>query len=164
MTMEKKTGSIGMTIEGRIGNVPESFEVSFTTALEMLYILGMGNWEASAPPPGQHGLKGDEWLENSQQARLQYLLQGIGLSDADRVYSLLATKTRYSRTNDSSVTRVRPAQGLPLKGSWYLDCCLSLPQKLEVVETLKHLGYSRDFIETAKRFVAGKPIEVAVST
>jgi hypothetical protein len=35
---------------------------------------------------------------------------------------------------------------------------LSQPQKLEVVDALKHIGYSRDLVETAKLFVAGEPL------
>jgi len=154
--MEMNTGSVKVTINGAMGNIPESFDVSFTTAMEMLHILGIGRWEETAPEPGQHGLKGGVWMENSQQARLQYLLQGIGLSDPDRVYSVIATETRRPRTHESSVTRSRPVQWLALNDRWHLDACLSLPQKLQVVEALRHLGFSRRFIETAKRFVAGE--------
>lgn len=118
----------------------------------------MGKWEESAPRPGKPGSKGSVWMENSQQARLQFLLQGIGVHNSDRVYRVLERRTHYSRTDTSSVTKVRPAQSLMLNDTWYLDKCLSLPQKLEVVEALKHLGYSRNFIETAKRFVAGQPL------
>ena len=126
--------------------------------MEMLLIIGMGNWQESAPPPGKHGSKGGVWMENSQQARLQFLLQAIGTHDPDRVYRVLERRTHYTRTDTSSVTRVRPAQPLMLNDNWYLDTCLNLPQKLEVVEALKHLGYSRDFVDTAKRFVAGEPL------
>jgi len=79
--MEQITGSIKVTLTGAIGDIEKSFDVSFTTAMEMLHILGMGKWEATSPEPGQYGWKGDAWMENSQQARLQYLLQGIGLSE-----------------------------------------------------------------------------------
>jgi len=44
---------------------------------------------------------------------------------------------------------------LALNDRGFLDGCLKLSQKkLRVVEPLK-LGYSRDFIEAAKHFVAG---------
>jgi len=45
-----------------------------------------------------------------------------------------------------------------LINTWYRDTCLSQPQKLEVVDALKHIGYSRDLVETAKLFVAGEPL------
>ena len=154
--MERSTGSVKVTISGPTGDIPESFDVSFSTAMEMLHILGMGKWEETAPDPGQYGWKGDVWMENSQQARLQYLLQCIGLPDPDRIYSVLATETQRPRTYESSVTRARPSLSLTLNDRWYLDCCLNLPQKLQVVEALKHVGFSQSFIEMAKRFVAGK--------
>lgn len=144
--------------------VPTQFEVSFKMALEMLHIIGMSKWETTAPPPGTRGFRGGVWMENSQQSRLQFLLQGIGVHDPDRTYSALQRWTHYSRTAMSSVTKIRPVQSLALNGTWYLDACLSLPQKLEVVETLKYLCYSRDFIETAKRFVAGEPLAGSHST
>lgn len=158
--MELSSGQVRVTIKGqsRRPDIPESFCVSFTTAMEMLHILGMGKWEETAPEPGQMGDKGGVYMENSQQARLHYLLHGIGLTDPDRIYSLLATKTQRPRTNESSVTRVRPAQGLALNNRWHLDACLSLKQKLDVVEALKYLGYSRAFLEIAKRFVEGVAI------
>ncbi len=156
--MEKNMGSVKVTITGPMVNIPESFDVSFTTAMEMLHILGMGKWEETAPEPGQYGLKNGVWMENSQQARLQYLLQGIGLSDPDGVYSVIAQETRRPHTYESSVTRARPVQWLALNDRWYLDGCLNLPQKLQVVEALKRLGFSRNFIETAKCFVAGESL------
>ncbi len=155
--MDTTTNMVTVTITPPPADLPGSFEVSFEVAMEMLHIIGMGKWESTAPPPGKHGSKGGVWMENSQQARLQFLLQGVGVHAPDAVYSVLERRTHYSRTSNSSITRVRPAQFLTLNDSWYLDTCLSLPQKLEVVESLKQLGYSRDFVETAKRFVAGVP-------
>jgi hypothetical protein len=62
---------------------------------------------------------------------------------------------------DSKITTNMPAQGLSLKGRWYLDCCLNLGQKLDIVDALHVLGYSRDFIQISKRFVEGRPIAEA---
>lgn len=154
--MEKNMELVKVTIARPMGNIPESFDVTFSTAIEMLHILGMGKWEVTAPKPGQYGLRSGVWMENSQQARLQYLLQGIGLLNPDKVYSIIAEETRRPHTYESPVTRARPAQWLDLNDRWYLDGCLNLLQKLQVVEALKHLGFSRSFIETAKRFVAGE--------
>ena len=56
---------------------------------------------------------------------------------------------------DSKITTKKPKQWLALNGCWYLDCCLNLAQKLEVVDALSHLGYSKDFIKIAKCFVEG---------
>lgn len=156
--MNADTNLITSSTSESVSRVPMSFETSFQGALEMLHILGMGKWESTAPTPGRFGSKGGVWMENSQQARLQFLLQGVGVHDPDAAYSVLEQRTHYSRTDTSSITKARPAQSLTLNDSWYLDTCLSLPQKLEVVDALKHLGYSRDFIETAKRFVAGEPL------
>jgi hypothetical protein len=157
------TESITVTINYTPPDIPALFEVSLEVAIEMLHIIGMGMWEATAPPPGTHGSKGGVWMENSQQARLQFLLQAMGTHDPDRVYRVLERRTHYSRTDTSSVMKVRPNQSLLLNNNWYLDTCLSLPQKLEIVEALKYLGYSRNFVETAKRFVAGEPIAMAES-
>jgi hypothetical protein len=156
--MDTTTEMETVTINPPPADLPASFEVSFDVAMEMLHIIGMGMWESTAPPPGKHGSKGGVWMENSQQARLRFLLQGVGVHAPDAVYSVLERRTHYSRTGNSSITTVRPAQFLTLHDSWYLDTCLSLPQKLEVVDALKQLGYSRDFVETAKRFVAGEPL------
>lgn len=138
--------------------IPSSFDVSFTTALEMILIIAMGNWESTAPPPGRMGIYRSTKLRNSQQARLQYLLKRIGTGNLEKNYSTLAVKTRNHKTMDSKVTNNKPAQGLPLNEHWYIDCCLNLSQKIEIVEKLEYLGYSRDFVEIAKRFVEGLPI------
>lgn len=157
-TMKKSEHAITVTVNLPIYGVQSSFDVSFTTALEMLHIIGMNKWESTAPSPGKVGLYGEVELENSQQARLRYLLQGIGIIDPEKTYSTLALKTRNDRNMDSKITASRPAQGLPLWGRWYLDCCLNLGQKLEIVRALRYIGYSQRFIEIAKRFVAGQPI------
>ena len=156
--MENPLGSVKVTIEPAVAGIPKSFDVSFTTAMEMLHLVGMGTWEGTAPPPGQSGYKEDVWMENSQQARLQYLLIGIGKSNPDHDYGVLAERTRRQHSWESSVTRARPVQSLALNDRWYLDVCLNLPQKLQIVDALKHLGFSRAFIEAAKRFVAGEPL------
>lgn len=131
------------------------FEVNFMTAVEMIHIGGMSKWESTAPHPGKYGYRNGVELQNSQQARLQYLLEGVGFRNPDDTYSTLATRTRCHRTFDSKITRTKPAQGLQLPGGWHLNCCLNLGQKLEIVGTLRHLGYSRRFIDVAKRFVIG---------
>lgn len=156
--MKKNERTITVTVNPPIYGVQSSFDVSFTTALEMLHIIGMGKWESTAPPPGKVGLYGEVELENSQQARLRYLLHGIGVIDPEKTYSTLVLKTRNDRNMDSKITANRPIQGLPLFGRWYLDCCLNLGQKLEIVRALRYIGYSQRFIEIAKRFVAGQPI------
>ncbi|MGC2456712.1 MAG: hypothetical protein WA435_01800 [Gallionellaceae bacterium] len=156
--MKKNEHAITVTVNPPIYGVQSSFDVGFTTALEMLHIIGMGKWESTAPPPGKVGLYDGMELENSQQARLQYLLIGIGLINPEKTYSTLAVKTRNDRSMDSKITANRPTQGLPLLGHWHLDCCLNLGQKLEIVRALRYIGYSQRFIEIARRFVAGQPI------
>ena len=155
--------AITVTVGSSLLGGQSSFGVSFMTALEMIHIFGMAKWESTAPEPGTVGLRGGSSLVNSQQARLQFLLENVGVSNPEQAYSTLALKTRnYKGNGDSKVTTKKPAQGLPLLGSWYLDSCLSLPQKLEIVDTLRHLDYSARFVEIARKFVAGKPIsEVA---
>jgi hypothetical protein len=139
-------------------DTPQSFDVNYTTAIEMMIIIAMEKWHATAPKPGQYGCKGDKWLENSQQVRLQYLLQLIGATDSDRIYGVIELKTRRSSTHESSVTSIRPAQPLTLNDHWYLDGCLNLGQKLDVVSALIHLGFSGNFLAMAKNFVAGDPL------
>lgn len=156
--MEQKMRDITVTVHPAPQGIPSTFDVDFTTAVEMLHIFGMGQWETTAPPPGKFGWRGGIVLENSQQARLQYLLVGIGRIDPEKTYSTLSAKTRSHRTLDSKITTNKPAQGLPLIGHWHLDCCLNLGQKFEIVEALRHLDYSRHFVEIAKRFVEGLPI------
>jgi hypothetical protein len=156
--MEQSTQEVRVTFEPPVDGTESSFDVDFETAMEMIHILAMSRWESTAPPPGKVGLHGGIELENSQQARLQYLLKGIGVGDPERTYSRLAVETRNHRTMDSKITTERPAHGLPLLGRWHLDCCLNLRQKLEIVGALWHLGYSQFFIEIAKRFLAGQPI------
>lgn len=149
--------TIGVTVTSASDQT--TFDVTLMTALEMLHICGMGRWECTAPQPGKYGYRGGVELENSQQARLQYLLEGVGFQNPDETYSSLAAKTRCHRTFDSKITKIRPVQGLQLPGGWHLNCCLNLGQKLEIVDTLCHLGYSRQFIDSAKRFViSGSPL------
>jgi hypothetical protein len=157
-TMKKNKHAITVTVNPPINGIQSSFDVCFMTALEMLHIIGMGKWESTAPSPGEVGPYGEIELENSQQARLRYLLGNIGVIDPEKVYSTLAVKTRNARSLDSKITANRPTQGLPLLGRWHLNCCLNLGQKLEIVNALRYIGYSQRFIEIAKRFVAGQPI------
>lgn len=157
------THAITVTVGSDLPGGPSSFCVSFMTLLEMLHILGMGKWESEAPEPGTVGLRGGSSLENSQQARLQFVLENVGVPNPEQAYSTLALKTRSSKGNgDSKVTMKRPVQGLPLLGSWYLDICLSLPQKLEIIDALLYLDYSPRFIAIAREFVAGRPISGVV--
>jgi len=156
--MDTKSQAITVNVQPAIDGIPSLFDVSFKTAIEMIHIIGMSMWEATAPQPGKIGLRGGSEMENSQQARLQFLLKGIGVLNTEKIYNTLAAKTRKHNVPDSKVTRNSPAQGLPLRGGWHLDCCLNLNQKLEIVESLRHLGYSRDFVDIAVRFVAGQPI------
>jgi hypothetical protein len=156
--MEQSIDRIRVTITPPAANIPESFDVTLITALEMIQIMGMGKWECAAPLPGKVGQRGGLAVENSQQARLQYILQGVGVVNPEKTYAALAIKTRNYRTMDSKITTSIPAQCLPLKGRWYLDCCLNLGQKLNIVDALHVLGYSRDFIQISKRFVEGRPI------
>jgi hypothetical protein len=131
----------------------------FMGFMEMLLFLCMGRWESTAPPDRRVGVYCGVDMKNSQQARLQYLLCLVGCIDADRTYSTLAVRTRRPRTCDSIITTNKPERGLPLRGRWYLDSCLELKRKLDVVvDALWHVGYSREFIEVARRFVAGKPL------
>ena len=151
--------AIKVSISPNVPGIPPSFDVSFTTAIEMLHILALGKWESTAPAPGRTGMRNGLPLENSQQARLHYLLAGIGVINSEQTYSTLAVKTRNQKGDtDSKITTRKPEQGLALNGRWYLDCCLNLAQKLEVVDALNHLGYSRKFIKIAECFVEGRPI------
>jgi len=131
------------------------FDVSYMTAIEMLHILGMTKWQSTAPQVGKYGWRNGERLQNSQQARLQYLLESVGFQDPEGIYSTLAIRNRYERVSESKITKSKPHQGLPLPGGWHIDSCQNINQKLEVVETLTNLGYSRDFITFAKKFVNG---------
>jgi len=151
--------AIKVSISSNVSGIPSSFDVSFTTAIEMLHILALGKWESTAPMPGRTSIRNGLPLENSQQARLHYLLEGIGVINSEQTYSTLAVKTRAQKGNtDSKITTRKPEHGLALNGRWYLDCCLNLGQKLKVVDALRHLGYSRDFIKIAKCFVEGRLI------
>ncbi len=156
--MENNSQAITVQMDRPLDGLPSSFEVSFKTAMEMLYIMLLGKWEETAPLPGKFGLFNGIHLKNSQQARLQYLLKSIGVNNPEKTYSTLAVKTRKPRDEDSMITTHKPARGLPLLGGWHLDCCLNVGQKLEIVGALCHLDYSRDFIEISKGFVIGKSI------
>jgi hypothetical protein len=158
MTTNRNT--IKVTVNPPSEGIPPSFDVSFETAMEMMHLYGLGRWESTAPPPGKVGFLNGSRCENSQQARLQYLLKNVGLLSPEDTYSSLAVRTRNADSTDSKITKHEPKQGLPLSANWYLDCCLSLPQKVAIVEAFLHLGYSRRFVEDAKRFVAGTPFAV----
>lgn len=158
--MGTNRNTIQVTVNPHLEGIPPSFDVNFETAMEMLHLYGLGKWESTAPPPGKYGFHGGNWRENSQQARLQYLLKNVGLRSPEDTYSTLAVRTRNAISMDSKITKREPAQGLPLSGNWYLDCCLNVGQKMAIVEALLHLGYSRRFVENAKRFVAGTPFAV----
>ncbi len=59
--------------EAAAGNLGDDFRSSLPD------ILAMGRWESTASSPGKVGLHGVTERENSRQARLQHLLQGIGV-------------------------------------------------------------------------------------
>jgi len=157
--METNQASITVTMNPAIQGLPSSFQVGLNTALEMMIMYGMGLWESSGPAPGKHGLLHGELRENSQQERLAFLLKCIGAADPERTYTAIAVKTRNHKTMDSKVTAQKPMRGLPLNERWHLDCCLNINQKLDIVESLRHLGYSRDFIEFSKSFVKGNQLQ-----
>lgn len=159
--MSASEGTVHITLNRPLNGI-ESFDTTFMDSIEMLLVFCMGKWESTAPPPGRKGIYRGVEMENSQQARLQHLLDLIGFIDADRTYSTLAVRTRRPRTGDSIITTNKPEHALPLKGRWYLDSCLDLERKLDVVDALWHVGYSREFIEGARRFVAGTPIAQAL--
>lgn len=131
-----------------------------TQPVEFVYYTLMRRWVRSAPVDGHWGLLDDEKTNNSQVARLAYILAKLNVGSEDDVYRTLA---RYVRRRDGrspiSQDESWMQQPMSLGESWYLEGCMSLPQKQECVDALRHVGRSQALIDCINDFVGGQPID-----
>lgn len=128
--------------------------------VECLYLSLMHRWQTTAPPDRHMGVLDGEPAENSQIARLAYVLNKIAIGQVDETFEKLERLTvkRDCSSHISRDTR-RMRAPHPLHGDWYLEGCMSLLAKLEIVRQLRHLGLSRAFIQSVENFVANDGID-----
>lgn len=128
--------------------------------VEILYLGMMLRWERTGPPDGHLGELDGEPRRNSQMARLARVLKLVASGDESCVFNHLAARTQR-RDGPSYVSRERPRMNEPvdLLDGWYLEGCTSLEQKREILEALRELELSSDFVAAAFEFVAGRSVQ-----
>lgn len=127
--------------------------------IECFYLTYMRRWQITAPPDRHRGLLGGQPAENSQVARLACVINIVASAPVAKTFARLEHLT-VKRDGSSYVSRdtSRMESPYPLWDEWFLEGCISLPQKLTVVRQLKQLGLSPAFIESAESFVANDDI------
>lgn len=134
--------------------------------VEVLYLGYMLRWERTAPPDGHKGERLDgTQARNTQISRLVRVLTMVAAGAEERVFKTLEARTRRTDGNsyisrDQSWMR-EPAE---LYHGWFFEGCTSLEQKREILEPLRFLGLSSDFVAATFEFVAGRPLEKFVPT
>lgn len=130
------------------------------SVVEVLYLSLMNRWQNTAPADRHYGSLDGKREQNSQEARLAYVLQKIAAGQVERAFSTLS---RYTERRDGgsyiSKDSVHMESPRPLWGGWFLEGCASMEQKSMIIRELKHLGLSPAFVEAVDDFVSGKDIE-----
>ena len=111
--------------------------------VELLYLGLMQRWTSTAPADGCHGALDGNPEQNSQVARLGYVLQKIAAGQVDKYFAKLEKLTRR-RDGCSYVSKdsVRMKEPRLLWEGWYLEGCASLEQKRGIIRNLRQLGLS----------------------
>lgn len=131
----------------------------YKVVAELVLMFSLFKWQQTAPSPGQFATKGDTFMENSQQARLQYLLQRVAVLNPNHIYQTISVHAR--RVDGESPISTKSnwmKQPLQLNERWFLEACISLPQKKTIVAQLKWVGISSRMIACGEDFVAGETI------
>jgi len=128
--------------------------------VECLYLSLMHRWQTTAPPDHHTGRLDGEPEENSQVARLAYVLKKIAVGQVDETFASLEKLTlkRDGSSHISKDTR-RMRSPYPLWDGWYLEGCMDLVAKLEIIRQLRQLGLSPAFVRSVESFVANDPID-----
>lgn len=126
--------------------------------VELLYLALMLRWEKSAPRDGHQGLLDGRLERNTQKSRLVYVLGKIAAGN-DRFLPALSQRTRRNDGNsyvaNDSAWMTDPCS---LADGWYVEGCMSLPQKQDVVSAVVRLGHSPLFGACVNDFIAGKSV------
>ena len=134
--------------------------------VEIFYLGLTLRWERRAPEDGHQGELDGDLAKNTQAKRLASLLTWVAAGNADRAFEVLSSGTRR-KDGKSSVSRDSSWMNQPedLKSGWYLEGCINLePQKREIIEQLKRLGLTPEFVTCAFAFVAGKTVKPFMPT
>lgn len=128
--------------------------------VECLYLSLMQRWQTTAPLDGHVGLLDGEPEENSQVARLAYVLKKIAIGQVDEAFARLERLTiKRDGSTHISRDRRRMRNPYPLLGDWYLEGCMSLQAKLEIIRRFRQLGLSPAIIRSVESFVADDTID-----
>lgn len=120
----------------------------------------MLRWERQAPLPGKYGILDGEKRQNSQYARLAYILSKIAAGNDEHVYNTLK---RYTGRQDGETYFSKDPSWMTtpvlLTAGWYMEGCASGNQKLATfIPPLRQLGLSPTFLEAVSAFVEGNSI------
>lgn len=129
--------------------------------VDEIFLAGlMLRWQITAPDDRKEGLLDGHPIQNSQSSRMQYALQKLCVGIEDKCYNALS---RYSRRTDgnSFISRDSFWMLAPhlLTSEWYLECKMSLEQKLIILSNLNKIGFSTALTNCVCDFVAGKEID-----
>lgn len=128
--------------------------------VEILYLCLMYRWQKTAPPDRHYGTLDESPEQNSQVARLAYVLKKIAIGQIDRFFGELGKLT--SRKDGSAYVlrqKTRLESPYPLWKGWYLEGCASLEQKRVIIRQLRQLGLSPTFVKAVDDFVSGDVID-----
>lgn len=125
---------------------------------ELIELAWMLRWEDGAPDDRKLGSLDGEDARNTQQVRLARLLNLLCAHDRD--FGRLAELNRKLKSEASLITKEASSlqQAIAVGRDWFVEGCLNLGQKLEIVDTVRYIGRSRGFVEAAKSFVTGETV------
>jgi hypothetical protein len=128
--------------------------------VELLYLSLMLRWEETAPPLGKQGLLDGLPEQNSQIARMLFLLRKIAAGSIDKTCRKLELNSRRTRDRESYISKHYSWMEQPKEicDGWHIEACTSLEQKLGILKGLRKLGLSSHFISCAETFVSGKSV------
>jgi hypothetical protein len=125
----------------------------------------MMRWQATAPPGKEYGELDGEPTQNSQIARMAFVLTKVAAGAEKQVFERLAL---HSRRNDGesyiSTNSKWMEDPVPLRKGWYFEGCTSLKQKQDILQGLTKTGVSSRFVACADDFVAGNRIDEYMPT
>lgn len=128
--------------------------------VEILYLCLMSRWEKTAPIDRHQGLLDGNLEQNTQVSRMAFLLTKVAAGSENKTYKTLSLHSRRKDGNSyisqDSSWMTEPKE---LSSGWFLEGCMNLEQKQEILSKLGKIGLSSIFVSCADDFVAGKSVQ-----
>ncbi len=125
------------------------------------FYLSLIMWERTAPPDKKMAILKGHRQQNTQTARMGFVLQIIAEGNADATFRKLS-RFMQRADGESYISQNRSWMKEPYKLApcWYLEGCMSLHDKQERLRNLTNVGCSEKFISYVQDFVAGKSVSM----